>query len=64
VTPGKSGGGGVYPSGGTAGRRRKSFGAAAFVNGEGLRWSPVEVMKSCSLGEVRGEGFAGNYRDW
>jgi hypothetical protein len=54
----------VYPSGGTAGRRRKSFGAAAFVNGEGLRWSPVEVMKSCSLGEVRGEGFAGNYRDW
>jgi hypothetical protein len=35
VTPGKSGGGGAYPSGGTAGRRRKSFGAAAFVGGEG-----------------------------
>jgi hypothetical protein len=35
VTPGKSGGGGAYPSGGTVGRRRKSFGVAAFIGGEG-----------------------------
>jgi hypothetical protein len=35
VTPGKSGGGGAYPSGGMAGRQRKSFKAAAFVGGEG-----------------------------
>jgi hypothetical protein len=35
VTRGKSDGGGAYPSGGTAGRRRKSFRATTFVGGEG-----------------------------
>jgi hypothetical protein len=35
VTSGKSDGGGTYPSGGTAGRQRKSFRAAVFVGGEG-----------------------------
>jgi hypothetical protein len=50
---GQVGRGGAYPSGGTAGRQRKNFGVGVFVDGEGLRWSPVEVMKSCSSGEVR-----------
>jgi hypothetical protein len=38
VSPGRWGGGGAHPNGGTAERRRRGLGAAAFVSGEG---SPV-----------------------
>jgi hypothetical protein len=57
VTPGKSGRGGAYPSGETAGRRRKSFGAAVFVNGEG---APVVVGGGDKVLQLRrGEGVRG-----
>jgi hypothetical protein len=54
VTPGKSDGGGAYPSGGTTWRRRKSFGAAAFVGGEGAPMVTGRGDEVLQLG--RGEG--------
>jgi hypothetical protein len=42
VTPGKSGRGGVYPSGGASGRREESSGMVAFAGGEG---APVVVVE-------------------
>jgi hypothetical protein len=57
VTPGKSGGGGAYPSGEMVGRRRKSFGAAAFVSGEG---APVVAGGGDEVLQLgRGEGVRG-----
>jgi hypothetical protein len=54
VTPGKSGRGGAYPSGGTVGRQRKSFGAAMFVGGEG---APVVTGGGDEVLQLgRGEG--------
>jgi hypothetical protein len=54
VTPGKSGGGGAYPSGGVAGRREESSGTAAFTNGEGASVVVVECGEVMQLG--RGQG--------
>jgi hypothetical protein len=57
VTPGKSGGGGAYPSDEMVGRRRKSFGAAAFVSGEG---APVVADGGDEVLQLgRGEGVRG-----
>jgi hypothetical protein len=42
VTPGKSGGGGAYPSGRAAVRREDNSGTAAFTGGEG---APVFVIE-------------------
>jgi hypothetical protein len=57
VTSGKSGGGGAYPSGGTAGSRRKSFGAATFISGEG---APVVAGGGDEVLQLgRGEGVRG-----
>jgi hypothetical protein len=54
VTPGKSGGGSAYRSGGTARRRGKSFGAAAFVGREG---APVVTGGGDEVLQLRrGEG--------
>jgi hypothetical protein len=49
--------GGAYPSGGTAGRRRKSFGAAVFVGGEGALVVADGGDEVLQLG--RGEGVRG-----
>jgi hypothetical protein len=57
VTSGKLGGGGAYPSGGTAGSWRKSFGAAAFISGEG---APVVAGGGDEVLQLgRGEGVRG-----
>jgi hypothetical protein len=54
VTPGKSGGGGAYRSGGTAGRQRKRFREAAFVGREG---APVVTGGGDEVLQLgRGEG--------
>jgi hypothetical protein len=54
VTPGRSGGRGAYLSDGTAGRRRRSFGVAAFIGGEG---SPVVAGGGDEVLQLgRGEG--------
>jgi hypothetical protein len=57
VTSGKSGGGGAYPSGRMVGRRRKTFGAATFIGGEG---APVVAGEGDELMQLRrGEGVRG-----
>jgi hypothetical protein len=54
VTPGKSGGGGAYPSGGAAGRREESFGTAVFAGAEG---APVVMVKCDEVLQLgRGKG--------
>jgi hypothetical protein len=50
VTPGKSGGGGMYPSGGAAGRWEESSGTAAFAGGEG---APVVVVECDEVLQLR-----------
>jgi hypothetical protein len=54
VTPGKSGGGGVYSSGGATGRREESFGTAAFASGEGAPVVVVECDEVLQLGRGKG----------
>jgi hypothetical protein len=54
---GQVGRGGAYPSGGTAGRQRKNFGAAVFVDGEG---APVVAGGGDEVLQLgRGEGVRG-----
>jgi hypothetical protein len=54
VTSGKAGGGGVYPSGGAAGRRTKSPGTAAFAGGEGAPAVVVACAEVQQLGKGKG----------
>jgi hypothetical protein len=50
VTPGKSGGGGVYPSGRAAGRQEESSGTVALAGGEGAPVVVVECDEVLQLG--------------
>jgi hypothetical protein len=54
VTPGKSGGGGAYPSGGAVGRREESSGMAVFAGGEGAPVVVVECDEVLQLGRGKG----------
>jgi hypothetical protein len=54
VTPGKSGRGGAYPSGGAAVRREESSGTAAFTGGEGAPVVVVECDEDLQLGRGKG----------
>jgi hypothetical protein len=54
VTPGKSSGGGTYPSGEAAGRREESSGAAAFTGGEGALVVMAECDEVLQLGRGKG----------
>jgi hypothetical protein len=54
VTPGKSGGGGTYPSGGAAVRREESSGTMAFTGGEGALVVMVECDEVLQLGRGKG----------
>jgi hypothetical protein len=52
--PGKSGGGGAYPRGGSVGRREERSGTAAFTDGEG---APVVVVDCDEVLQIgRGKG--------
>jgi hypothetical protein len=53
VTPGKAGGGGAYPNGRAAGRRKNSSGQWHSPVGRELRWVATVGVWSCSIG-VRG----------
>jgi hypothetical protein len=53
-TPGRWGGGGAHPNYGTAERRRRGLGAAAFIGGEGSPMVASVVEEVLQLG--RGEG--------
>jgi hypothetical protein len=44
----------AHRNGGSTMRRCQQRRAAAFIGGEGLRWSPVWLRRSCSSGEARG----------
>jgi hypothetical protein len=54
VSPGKWGGGGAHPNGGTAERRRRGLRAVAFVGGEGSLMVADVVEEVLPL--ERGEG--------
>jgi hypothetical protein len=54
VTPGKSVGGGAYPSGRAAGRREESSETTAFTGGEGAPVVVVECDEVLQLGRGKG----------